>query len=380
MRETSAGYGFCVLFGCLQPLRKRLLMPNHRRWMLSLFCALPLLAAPAMAQPAKGSGAPLPRVIVLSTGGTIAGSSKSSTDTTDYVSGQKTGNELVRAVPEIAAIADVTVDQVANVKSPDLTNAHLLLISKAVSKYLADDSVRGVVITHGTSTLEETAIFLDLTVRSDKPVVLVGAMRPASAISADGPFNLLQAVALAVNPQARGRGVMIVANDRIGSAMYTTKTNTLAVDTFRAAEQGMLGVFVGPTPKFFYGPAKVPGQPKFDISATTRLPKVDIVYGYLEEDAGLIDFAIQHGARGVVIAGTGNSSLSDAMTKKVALLAQKGFPVVRASRVGSGFASEKSEGIASGFYNPQKARMLLALAIDQGADLETMRSYFIPKD
>jgi L-asparaginase len=142
----------------------------------------------------------------------------------------------------------------------------------------------------------------------------------------------------------------------------------------------MLGVFIGPTPRFFYGPAKVPGQPKFDIAATARLPKVDIVYGYLEEDAALIDFAIQNGARGLVIAGTGNSSLSDAMTKKVALLTQRGFPVVRASRVGSGFASEKSEGIAAGFYNPQKARMLLALAINQGADLETMRAYFIPRD
>ncbi|MDB5947256.1 MAG: L-asparaginase [Ramlibacter sp.] len=355
-------------------------MPNHRQWMLSLACALSLLPAATMAQPASAPGKVLPRVIVLSTGGTIAGSSRSSTDTTNYVSGQKSGNELVQAVPEIAAIADVTVDQVANVKSPDLTNAHLLVISKAVSKYLADESVSGVVITHGTSTLEETAIFLELTVKSDKPVVVVGAMRPATAISADGPFNLLQAIALAASPQARGRGVMIVANDRIGSAMYTTKTNTLAVDTFRAAEQGMLGVFVGPKPRFFYAPAKVPGQPKFDISATSKLPKVDIVYGYLEEDDALLDFAIRNGARGVIVAGTGNSSLSDAMTRKVAQLTLKGFPVVRASRVGSGFASEKSEGIGAGFYNPQKARMLLALAINQGADLETIRSYFIPRD
>lgn len=355
-------------------------MKNHRQWVLSMICALSLLPLSSMAQSIKASGQVLPRVIVLSTGGTIAGSSKSSTDTTNYVAGQKSGNELVRAVPEIAAIADVTVDQIANVKSPDLTNAHLLAISKAVSKYLADESVSGVVITHGTSTLEETAIFLDLTVKSDKPVVVVGAMRPATAISADGPFNLLQAIALAVSPQARGRGVMIVANDRIGSAMYTTKTHTLAVDTFRAAEQGMLGAFVGPKPKFFYGPTKVLGQPKFDISATTKLPKVDIVYGYLEEDDAFIDFAIKNGARGVIVAGTGNSSLSDAMTKNVEKLTLKGFPVVRASRVGSGFVSEKSGGIGAGFYNSQKARMLLALAINQGADIETMRSYFIPKD
>jgi len=348
------------------------------------FLAVPLACAAFLPWAAHVQAATqqqsLPRVVVLSTGGTIAGASKVSTDTTNYASGQKTGNELVQAVPEIAQVADVSVDQVTNVSSPNLQYSHLLTLSRAAAKYLADPTVAGVVITHGTSTAEETAIFLDLTLRSDKPVVVVGAMRPATAISADGPFNLLQAIAVAASPAARERGVMLMANDRIGSAMYTRKTHTQALDTFQALDQGHLGVVIGTKPYFFFGPSRPTGQPHFDIGDTQSLPKVDIVYGYVEDDPSYIAHALSTGARGVVIAGPGNSSLSGAVAAAVQKAMDAGVPVVRASRVGDGYVTAKKEGIGAGFYNPQKARLLLALALNAGASTEQIRSYFMPLD
>lgn len=322
--------------------------------------------------------ASMPRVVVLSTGGTIAGQSRISTDTTNYASGKISGNELVSAVPEIAGVADVVVEQVANVSSPNLKYSHLLILSKAATKYLNDESVSGVVITHGTSTAEETATFLELTVQSNKPVVVVGAMRPASAISADGPFNLLQAISVAADQSAAGRGVMLVANDRISSAMYTSKTHTQALDTFQAADQGHLGVVIGTKPHFFYTPAQPVGKPYFDVTGVDALPKVDIIYGYAEDDPSFINHARQSGARGIVVAGPGNSSLSSDVAKAVAASMEAGVPVVRATRVGAGYVTAKKEGIGAGFYNPQKARLLLALAINSGASVEQIQKYFMP--
>lgn len=336
------------------------------------------LYAGAQASTSSDSAATLPRVVVLSTGGTIAGESKASTDTTNYTSGQLSGNELVKAVPEIASVANVVVEQVANVSSPNLKYSHLLTLSKATTKYLNDASVSGVVITHGTSTAEETAIFLELTVQSEKPVVVVGAMRPATAISADGPFNLLQAIAVAADESALGRGVMIVANDRISSAMYASKTHTQALDTFQAEDQGHLGVVIGTKPHFFYTSAQPVGKPYFDVSGVDSLPKVDIVYGYAEDDPSFIEHARKSGARGIVIAGPGNSSLSSGVAAAVADSMKAGVPVVRATRVGAGYVTAKKEGIGAGFYNPQKARLLLSLAISSGASVEQIEQFFMP--
>ena len=188
------------------------------------------------AQPAK------PIVYVLSTGGTIAGSGSSSTDLSNYKPGAILGEQLVKAVPQIAQIADVRVEQIVNVRSSDLTIENWLTLAKRIQAILKETpAVSGFVITSGTNTLEETAYFLNLTVRSDKPVVLVGAMRPATAISADGPLNLLNAVRTAIAPESRGKGGLIVLNDEINAARDTTKTNTLRVETFRAPELGILG-------------------------------------------------------------------------------------------------------------------------------------------
>ncbi len=188
------------------------------------------------AQPAK------PIVYVLSTGGTIAGSGSSSTDLSNYKPGAILGEQLVKAVPQIAQIADVRVEQIVNVSSSDITIENWLTLAKRIQAILKETpAVSGFVITSGTNTLEETAYFLNLTVRSDKPVVLVGAMRPATAITADGPLNLLNAVRTAIAPESRGKGALIVLNDEINAARDTTKTNTLRVETFRAPELGILG-------------------------------------------------------------------------------------------------------------------------------------------
>ena len=232
----------------------------------------------------------LPIVYVLSTGGTIAGQGSSSTDLSNYKPGTILGEQLVKAVPQIAQIADVKVEQIVNVNSSDITIEHWLTLAKRIQKILADDpAVAGFVITHGTNTLEETAYFLNLTVRSDKPVVLVGSMRPATAMSADGPLNLLNAVRTAIAPDAQGKGTLIVLNDEINAARDTTKTNTLRVETFRAPELGLLGYIDEDKVSFYRSTTKRhTANSEFDVTSLTQLPKVAILYSYVEPDASLI--------------------------------------------------------------------------------------------
>jgi L-asparaginase len=341
----------------------------HKTLATALLFAL-LAGAGAQAQPAK------PAVRIYATGGTIAGSAPSSTETANYKAGSIGVQTLIDAVPQLRDVAVVSGEQFANLPSNDITQAILLKLAKALNEQLAQAEVSGAVVTHGTDTLEETAFFLDLTVRSSKPVVVVGAMRPATAISADGPFNLLQAVSLAANPEARGRGTLIVMNDRIGSAFYTTKTNTTTIDTFRAAEQGYLGMFTGQTPHFYYSPATPRNKPAFDVTGLEALPKVAIIYMHEDQDPEQIDAAIKAGAKGIVLAGNGNGSVPASVKQRVLALTKEGFPVVRSSRTGSGIITPKEEGIGAGFYNPQKARILLMLALAKGADLQSLRKYF----
>jgi L-asparaginase len=201
-----------------------------------------LLAALAVAVPAPAAAQatptqPLPLVYILATGGTISGKGASSTSLADYKAGALRGDELVAAVPEIAQVARVKVEQIANISSTDITIAHWLTLAKRINEIFAgDSSVAGVVITHGTNTIEETAYFLNLTVKDERPVVVVGSMRPASAISADGPLNLLNAVRTAIAREAVGKGTLVVLNDEINAARDVTKTNTYRVETFRSGD------------------------------------------------------------------------------------------------------------------------------------------------
>lgn len=238
--------------------------------------------------------------------------------------------------------------------------------------------MQGVVVTHGTDSLEESAFFLALTVSSPKPVVLVGAMRPATAISADGPINLLAAVTLAASPDAVGRGAMVVLNDRIASAWYTTKTNANSLDTFKAVEQGYLGYFSNILPKFYYGASKPIGMVTFDVSNTTELPAVEIMYGYQGLNPALVPLAVEAGAKGLVMAGMGAGGWTSKGSETVEQVAGNGTFVVFSHRSSEGTVPPTGDdlSIGSGIFNPQKSRILLQLCINAGYDFNQTKAIF----
>ena len=290
-------------------------------------------------------------------------------------------------MPQISQIADVRVEQIVNVNSSDITIANWLTLAKRINAILKETpAVSGFVITSGTNTLEETSYFLNLTVRSVTPVVLVGAMRPATAMSADGPLNLLNAVRTAIAAESRGKGGLIVLNDEINAARDTTKTNTLRVETFRAPELGILGYIDEDKVSFYRATTKRhTAQSEFDVANLTSLPKVSILYSYIEPDAALIHAAIKGGAKGIVFAGTGNGALSvfeETVLKEVAAMPAATRPVlVRSSRVGNGRVIATAEYDALGIVpgdtlSPQKARILLMLALTKTADLNELRRIF----
>lgn len=320
---------------------------------------------------------PLPRVTIYATGGTIAGGSTSNTDLLFYTAGSVGIDTLLDAVPEAKQYASITGEQLLNVGSHEIRSSNLLDLSKRVNQQFSENLSDGVVITHGTDTLEETAFFLDLTVSHPQPLVVVGAMRPASAISADGPLNLLQGVSLAASSKGRGRGTMIVLNDRIQSAFYTSKTHANTLDTFRAVEQGSLGFFLNAKPLFYFEPAHVSNKPHFDISNITSLPRVDILYSHQDASSDLLELAIERGAKGVVIAASGGGWASPALEAAAEDLTTEGFPVVFATRTGNGFSIKQAKfGIGAGLINAQKARIILMLALASGYDQQQISACF----
>ncbi|RDW85383.1 hypothetical protein BP5796_03708 [Coleophoma crateriformis] len=319
----------------------------------------------------------LPHITIFATGGTIAGSASCNTQTTGYKPGAIGIQSLIDAVPAITNVAVVTGVQVSNFRSTEITSPILLEICRGINAALESDDCQGVVITHGTDTLEETAFFLSLTLRSPKPVVLVGAMRPATAISADGPINLLQAVTLAACKEAIGRGPLIVLNDRISSGYYTTKTSASALDTFKAPEQGHLGYFDNNKPKFFYTPALPVGLQYFDVTSQPDLPQVDIVYGYQGLNPNIILEHIKLGAKGIVLATMGNGGWTVAGMEVVDRVIKEGIVVVYSHRSQDGTVSlAKDISISSGLLRPEKSRILLQLALSAGYTSEKIKSIF----
>jgi L-asparaginase len=321
--------------------------------------------------------ASLPNVTIFATGGTIASQGPSTTQTTGYSVGLGV-QQLVNAVPEILNISNIAGYQISNVDSGSINETISLKLAKMINAELAKDTVSGVVVTHGTDTLEETAFFLESTIKSSKPVIVVGAMRPATALSADGPLNLFQAVTLAASPAGRDRGTMIVLNDRIGSAFYTTKNNANTLDTFASVEAGQLGVFINQVPFFFYKPAEPVGRLHFDVSNVTDLAQVDILYSHQDMDPSLFNATIAGGAAGIVFAGVG----AGGMSAKARLNAEKvynatGIPIVASHRSSDGFVPDGGDfTIASGFYNPQKARVLVQLGLSTGMDRRGIKEAF----
>ncbi len=324
-----------------------------------------------------------PTVYILATGGTIAGVASSNTQMTGYKAGALPIDVLLNAVPAIHDLADVKGEQIASIGSNSMTNEIWLKLAKRINELLKDDKVAGIVITHGTDTLEETAYFLNLVTKSDKPVVLLGAMRPATAISADGPVNLLNAVKLASTPEAKGKGVMIAMNDAINGARDVIKTNTLRVDTFQSPELGYLGYFEAGKPVFYkQSTRKHTSQSEFDVSGLTDLPRVDIIYSHVNDDGKMAEAAVANGAKGIVHAGTGNGSIHIAAEPALKDAVQKGVVVVRSARVPYGPTIESvkrwdDDGyLSSGALSPQKARILLQLALTKTSDPKAIAEMF----
>ena len=350
------------------------------KYMTLLFAglALCLLSTSAVMAQAQTPAA-LPRVAVLATGGTIAGTGGSDTETTGYKPGVLSAETLLKSVPSLGKVAQVSAEQVSNIGSENITNEILLKLAKRVNQLLAQPEIAGVVITHGTDTLEETAYFLNLVVKSDKPVVVTGSMRPSTAISADGPSNLLQAVTVAASPEARGRGAMVVLNDRIGSARYTTKTNADALDTFKGQDAGYLGTLIDQVPHFETSVVKQHSTATpFDVATLDSLPEVDIVYGYQNDSGFMYDAAVAHGAEGIVVAGVGAGSESLLILPSIKKAIDRGVVVVRSSRTGSGFVPKDPAylGLLGDSLNPQKARILLMLALTVTKDTARIQEMF----
>lgn len=318
----------------------------------------------------------LPRIVVLATGGTISGTADARS-AIGYNSGERTGNQLIKDVPGIGKFATITAEQISNVGSQDMSDGIWFSLAKRINEIFARGEADGVVITHGTDTMEETAFFLKNVVHSRQPVVLVGSMRPGGVVSADGPNNLLEAVEVAASPQSRGRGVMVVMNDTIHDPRWITKTNTTSVQTFMSPNAGPIG-FVDPASIRYVTPVTEPRRSSYTLPAVGQLPRVDIVYAHSNMDASQIDHAVADNAKGIVIAGIGDGNVSKAALAAMERAAKMGIVVVRSSRVGSGFVNrnveiddDKSGFVTSLDLNPQKARLLTQLLIANGITTPT---------
>jgi len=324
-----------------------------------------------------------PDVVILATGGTIAGAAATGTQA-GYQSGAVGIDTMIAGVAGITDLANIKGEQISNVGSQDMSFDILLKVAQRINELAKSDAVDGIVITHGTDTMEESAFFLNLTVKTAKPVVMVGSMRPSTAVSADGPLNLYNAVGVAADPNARGRGVLVVMNDWIHGAHALTKTSTTAVQTFMSPVRGLVGVANYGKNDFFSSPTwKHTTQSEFDITGVTAMPRVDIILASVDMSPDLIDCAVANGAKGIVIAGVGNGNMNKASVTAAAHAVKKGVVVVRSSRVPTGSVGRNIEldddklgFIASDELNPQKARILLALALLKSPTPEHVQKLF----
>ncbi|MFJ5560967.1 asparaginase [Streptomyces sp. NPDC093250] len=326
-----------------------------------------------------------PRVALIQTGGTIDSVGASRLDLAWYY---ETGERLpdgglVASVPESGEFAAVEEKPFRRLSSSALTTRDWLGLARTVEALLAGDDYAGVVLTHGTNTLEETAYFLHLVLRSPKPVVLVGAIRPPSALSPDGPLNLLRAIQVAASPQARGHGVLVVANDTIHSARDVTKTAPFRVQAFQAPDLGPLGYADADGRVVFYHRhlRAGPDRPGFDLAGLDDLPRVDVVASYVGADGALVDAAVAAGARGIVSAGTGGGRPTPAEDAALDRAAAAGVVVCQSSRVGSGrippSPSLRARGaVAADSLQPWKAKVLLSLALTRTTDPDVVQDLF----
>jgi L-asparaginase len=319
-----------------------------------------------------------PKIHVIGTGGTISGAAPDRMQLAGYKAGSFLIKDMLAQIPELSEIAEVTSEQLVNVGSGNIGEKELMLLAKRINTLCAEQpDIAGFVVTHGTGTLDETSYFLDLTVRTDKPIVVVGAMRPWTAISGDGPLNLYNAVRVAAFPESRGKGALIMLNDEINAAREGTKTDTERVETFNSREFGFLG-YADPDKIVYYRTPlfRHTYKSEFDISKLEKLPRVDIVYGYQDATGVPVDALVAAGAKGIITVTT-----SPDMTPSLKEARKKGIVVVGTDRKGQGrvMTSERAvkEGMVTGDnLRPQKARILLQLALTETSDPAEIQRIF----
>ena len=344
---------------------------------IKLLATLALTLAVCLSLEAK------PKIRIIATGGTIAGVSSTSASSA-YTAGQVGIQTLLDAVPQILNLAEVSGEQLVNIGSQDMNDEVWLKLAKRVNQLLNEEGYDGIVITHGTDTMEETAYFLNLTVKSDKPVILAGSMRPSNAISADGPANLYNGVAAAVSPACKGMGVLCCMNNQLLDAKTVIKTHTIDCDTFEGGPSGIIGYV-------YNGEAYILQTPNnkhtvnsiFDVSKITKFPKVGIVYGYANASPLPMQAFVDANFDGIVLAGVGDGNFYKDVFDVAVKAQNQGIQIVRSSRCPTGptclnseVDDEKYHFVASLSHNPQKARILLMLALTRTHDWQEIQEYF----
>ena len=322
-----------------------------------------------------------PKIRIIATGGTIAGVSASATSSA-YGAGQVGIQTLIDAVPQIKELADVSGEQLVNIGSQDMNDAVWLKLAKRINQLLSGD-YDGVLVTHGTDTMEETAYFLSLTVHSDKPVILVGSMRPSTAISADGPANLYNGVAALVDPSSKGHGVMACMNNQLIDAKSLIKTHTTDCATFKGT-YGEMGYVYNGKPYYIFEPTyKHTTRSIFNVDNLEKLPKVGIIYGYANCSTLPIEAFVKAKFDGIVLAGVGDGNFYKDVFDVAVQMQESGTQIVRASRVPTGptclngeVDDSKYHFVAALNLNPQKARVLLQLALTKTHDWQQIQKYF----
>lgn len=347
-------------------------MTRRRTLPVVTTAALLALTSPASAQDS------IPAVHVIATGGTISNTEGA----------RLTGEELVKSLPGIERVARVTVEQFSNVASSGITHANWRDLALRINElYRSRPELRGIVVTHGTDTMEETAYFLDLTVESCRPVIVTGAMRQATAIGADGPANLFDAISTAAAPSAEGRGTMVLLNDEIFAARDVTKIHTTRPNAFDAMTRGPLGDVTRSVEFYHPAPRTACDRAQFELAPATTFPRVDIVYVHIGADSVIIDALVNAGAKGIVVATAGAGATTPAQGAALRRAREGGVIIVSSSRTGSGNVGigggrgQTGQGgqapqLSAGDLTPQKARIRLMLALTQSTDpAEIMRLF-----
>ena len=327
--------------------------------------------------------AQLPRVIILATGGTIAGAGASA-DRAGYTAGKIPIDDLIGSIPTVKKIATITGEQIASVGSQDMTTDIWKKLTVRINEIAKNKEADGIVVTHGTDTQEETAYFLDLALTTDIPVVLTGSMRPATAISADGPKNLYDAITIAINPNSKGRGVLVSFNEGIFDARDVMKLSTTKTNAFGSPNTGPVGqAYDGRVEYYSRSEREVKPKSPVMITNDTKLPRVDIVYMYADAPADQLDMLIGKKVDGIVIAGVGNGNFNKAYMDAVKKAVATGVIVCRASRTPSGrvvlhdeINDDELGTIVSDDLTPQKARVLLMLGLTRSKDKKQLQDLF----